>query len=140
MLMNLLGSIDYIAVLLAAVAGMVLGALWYLPGVFGATWRSALGNERWNHPDPREAVVVRGLATGITAFSLAVLLAGAGVPTLAGSLRLGMVVGLGIVAPTIIADYHFSGRRWTLTALTAAHRIVHVMLMCGVLGAFKQYT
>jgi tryptophan synthase beta chain len=73
-------------------------------------------------------------------FSLAVLVAGAGVTTLAGSLRLGLVVGVGIVAPTIIADYHFSGRRWTLTGLTAAHRIVHIVLMSCVLGAFNQYT
>ena len=140
MWMNLLASIDYIAVLFAAIAGMVLGAVWYLPGVFGTTWRGSLGNERWNHPDPRQAVVVRALATAITAFALAVLVAGAGVTTLAGSLRLGLVVGVGIVAPTIIADYHFSGRRWTLTGLTAAHRIVHIVLMSCVLGAFNQYT
>ena len=56
------------------------------------------------------------------------------------ALRLGLVVGVGIVAPTIIADYHFSGRRWTLTGLTAAHRIVHIVLMSCVLGAFNQYT
>ena len=65
MWMNLLASIDYIAVLFAAIAGMVLGAVWYLPGVFGTAWRGALGNERWNHPDPRQAVIVRALATGI---------------------------------------------------------------------------
>jgi hypothetical protein len=139
MLLNLLASIDYLAVVIAAVAGMVFGAIWYMPGVFGTLWRASLGNDRWHHADPREAVVVRALATGVTAFFLAVLIHGGGVTTFGGSLRLGAVVAIGVVSPTIIADYHFAGRQWRLTWLTVSHRIVHVILMAGVLGAFKEY-
>lgn len=139
MLMNLLTSIDYLAVIIAAVAGMVFGAIWYMPGVFGDSWRAALGHERWRHGDPRITVPVRVVATGITAFSLAVLLSGAGVTTLAGSMRLGLVVGAGVVVPTIVADYQFMGRTWKLIWLTAGHRVLHVLTMSSVLGAFRHY-
>ena len=139
MLTNLLASIDYLAVVFAAVAGMMLGAIWYMPGVFGDSWRAALGQERWRHADPRVTVPVRMIATGITAFSLAVLLSGAGVTTLAGSLRLGLVVGAGVVAPTIVGDFQYMGRTWKLIGLTAGHRLLHIVSMSAVLGAFKQY-
>jgi hypothetical protein len=139
MFMNLLASIDYLAVVFAAVAGMMLGAIWYMPGVFGDAWRAALGHERWRHADPRITVPVRMIATGITAFSLAVLLSGAGVTTLAGSLRLGLVVGAGVVAPTIVGDFQYMGRTWRLIGLTAGHRLLHILSMSGVLGAFKQH-
>lgn len=139
MVLALLASIDYLAVLFAAVTGMTFGAVWYLPGVFGNAWSAALGQERWHHREPHMAVVVRGAATVVTAFSLAVLINGGGVTTLAGSLRLGLVVGIGVVASTIIADYHFAGRPWRLIWLTAAHRISHVVVMCAVIGAFKQF-
>lgn len=139
MLMNLLASIDYLAVVFAAVVGMMVGAIWYMPGVFGDSWRAALGHERWRHGDPHVTVPVRVVATGITAFSLAVLLSGAGVTTLAGSMRLGLVVGAGVVAPTIVGDFQFMGRTWKLIGLTAGHRLLHILSMSGVLGAFKQY-
>ncbi len=139
MLMNLLGSIDYLAVVFAAVAGMMVGAIWYMPGVFGDAWRAALGQERWRHADPRVTVPVRMIATAITAISLAVLLSGAGVTTLAGSLRLGLLVGTGIVAPTIVGDFQYMGRTWKLIWLTAGHRLLHITSISGVLGAFKQY-
>jgi hypothetical protein len=139
MLTNLLASIDYLAVVFAAVAGMMLGAIWYMPGVFGDSWRAALGQERWRHADPRVTVPVRMIATAVTAFSLAVLLSGAGVTTLAGSLRLGLVVGAGVVVPTIVGDFQYMGRTWKLIGLTAGHRLLHIVSMSAVLGAFKQY-
>jgi hypothetical protein len=139
MLLNLLASIDYLAVVFAAVTGMMVGAIWYMPGVFGDSWRAALGQERWRRADPRITVVVRMLATGSTAFSLAVLLSGAGVTTLAGSLRLGAVVGAGVVVPTIIGDFQFMGRSWKLIGLTVGHRLLHILSMSGVLGMVKQY-
>lgn len=139
MLMNLLASIDYLAVVIAAAAGAIFGAIWYMPVVFGDAWRSSLGQERWRHADPRETVVIRSLATGISSFFLAVLIYGGGVTTFSGSLRLGLVVALGVVTPTIIADYRFAGRQWRLIWLTVGHRILHVLLMSGILGAFKQF-
>ena len=139
MLMNLLASIDYLAVVFATVVGMMVGAIWYMPGVFGDSWRSALGRERWRRANPRTTVVVRVLATLSTAFSLAMLIGGAGVTTLAGSLRLGLVVSAGVVVPAIFSDFHLMGHSWRLSALTAGHRLLHILSMCSVFGMYNQY-
>lgn len=139
MLLYVLGQIDYLAVVFAAVAGLGLGAVWYLPGVFGTAWRNALGRENSRLRDPKKTVLVRAAATVATALALAILLVGGGVTTLAGSVRLGLVLGIGVVAPTLVADYHFSGQSRMLILLTAGHRVAHVVLMCAVIGAFRQF-
>lgn len=139
MIFYVLSQIDYLAVVFAAVAGLGLGAIWYLPGVFGTAWRNALGKESWQLRDPRKTVAFRTAATVVTAFALAILIVGGGVTTLGGSIRLGLVVGVGIVVPTLAADYHFAGQSRMLIVLTAAHRVVHVLVMCAVIGAFRQF-
>jgi len=137
MLRELLTQLDYLGILVAAVAGMILGGIWYLPSVMGNAWMAALGRRQWNLGDPRKAILVRGLATLTTSLALAVLMVGGGVTTIAGSLRLGLVVSLGVVVPTIVADYRLAGWPNALTAITATHRFLHVMVMCGVLGVFR---
>lgn len=140
MVLDLLLQLDYLAILVAAVAGVIVGAIWYMPNVLGNAWMAALGRRQWNLGDPRKAIVVRSAATALTAFALAVLLAGGGVTTLAGSLRLGAVVCLGVVVPTIVADYRLAGWSKSLIVITAAHRILHIMVMCAVLGSVRLLT
>jgi hypothetical protein len=137
MLRDLLTQLDYLGILVAAVAGMILGGIWYLPNIMGNAWMAALGRRQWNLGDPRKAILVRGLATLTTSLALAVLMVGGGVTTVGGSLRLGLVVSLGVVVPTIVADYRLAGWPNALTVITATHRFLHVMVMCAVLGVFR---
>lgn len=136
MFQNLLAQIDLLRVVFAAVAGVVVGAIWYLPGVFGKAWREALGGGVQRRlGNPRVVVVVRSLATALTALALAILIVGSGASTFAGALRLGLAISVGVVVPTIIADYLFAGWSSGLVFITAGHRILHIMVMCAVLGA-----
>ncbi|MBI1398345.1 MAG: DUF1761 family protein [Betaproteobacteria bacterium] len=135
MLLYLLSQVDYLSVLFAAVAGMVVGGIWYMPDVFGKAWMHALGRTQWNLGDPGQLILIRAGTTLITAFSLAVLMIGGGVTTFGGSLRLGAVVSLGIVATTMLSEFAFARWPWRLFFVTAGHRIVHIMTMCAVLGA-----
>lgn len=140
MLRDLLTQLDYLGIVFAAVAGMVFGGIWYLPNVLGNAWLAALGRRQWNLGDPRKAILVRAIATLATASALAVLMAGGGVTTVGGSLRLGLVVSLGVVVPTIVADYRLANWSNQLIVITAAHRVLHVLVMCLVLGIFRTVT
>ena len=136
MIQSTLAQIDLLRVVFAAVAGVVVGAVWYLPGVFGRTWKEALGGGPQRRlGNPRVVVVVRSLATAFTALALAIMIVGSGASTLAGALRLGLAVSVGVVVPTIISDYLFAGSPPRLVLITAGHRVVHIMVMCAVLGA-----
>lgn len=89
------GDVNYLAVLVAAVAYFVLGAIWYIPPVMGNAWQRAGGIEvAEGGPNPilfvgtLVAYVVAGLAT-------AVLAVGTGTDTVAEGALLGLIVGIG---------------------------------------------
>ena len=136
MIRDVLLQVDYFAVVFAAVAGLAVGAIWYLPAAFGRQWQAALArSEQRRQGPPMKIVLVRGIATVIAAFSLEVLLIGSGATTLGGALRLGGVVSLGLVATTIVSEYLFAGWSPRLIAITVGHRVLHILVMCAVLGA-----
>lgn len=139
MLVYFLSQIDFLAVVFASIAGMILGGVWYMPGVFGGAWQTSIGKEQWRRVKPLQTVVVRVAATVITAMGLAILLAGGGVTTFWGAIRLAAVVALGVVTPIIAADFHFTGRPARLIVMTCAHRVAHVFVISAVLGAFRQF-
>ena len=90
------GDVNYLAVLVAAVAYFVLGAIWYIPPVMGAAWQRAGGIEvpEGEGPSPilfagtLVAYFVAGLAT-------AMLAVGTGTDTAAEGVLLGLIVGVG---------------------------------------------
>lgn len=138
MLLLILSQIDYLAVILGTIAGMVVGGIWYMPNVFGKTWQESLGRNVWAMGKPEQVILVRAGSTLVTALSLAVLMIGGGVSTVPGALRLGLVVGVGVVASTIVADY-FSAR-WPLKLIlvTAGHRIVQILVMSAVIASVSR--
>ena len=90
------GDVNYLAVLVAAIAYFALGAIWYIPPVMGNAWQRAGGIEIPEGEGPNPilfvgtivAYVVAGLAT-------AVLAVGSGTDTAAEGALLGLVVGVG---------------------------------------------
>ena len=44
----------WVAILVATVAGMLIGFTWYQPGVFGTTWGKAVGMDMSKKPEPGE--------------------------------------------------------------------------------------
>jgi hypothetical protein len=134
-ILDVLSQVDYFAVVFAAVAGLAVGTVWYLPAVFGRQWQASLArSEQRRQGPPVKIVRARGVATVIAALSLEVMLIGSGATTLGGALRLGGVVSLGLVATTIVSDYLYAGWSPRLIAITVGHRILHILVMCAVLG------
>ena len=55
MSLDVLGDLNWLAVVLAALAYFIIGAVWYAPPVFGRTWIAAGGlpmPERGERPNP----------------------------------------------------------------------------------------
>ena len=66
--------INYLAVIVAALVAMVIGYVWYLPGVFGAQWMALAG-----FIQPPESSMAQAMALGtvnglVKAFILALLI------------------------------------------------------------------
>jgi hypothetical protein len=135
------GSVNYVAVLVAAIAAWLAGAAWY--GAFGRTWMAAWGIT----PEMKQASMQQPGAylPFIYAFAGEVIMAWtlAGVMIHAtgsqGSVRAGLISGalcwLGFVMPVTLVNYSFARRSMRLVLIDCGHWLVVLLLMGAILGA-----
>ncbi|MCB2065720.1 MAG: DUF1761 domain-containing protein [Erythrobacter sp.] len=127
-----MGEINYLAVVLGAVAFFAVGALWY-GALFGQAWQ----RELWPGGTPKPATspaVQFGLcfvAELLISWMFGHMLARTNPPT---HVIWMMAFGFGatIMAPAIAINYLFQSRSLKLFAIDAGHVIVGMLAMGGV--------
>ena len=129
-------ALNYFAILVAAVASWIAGAVWY--GVLGKQWMAALG---WSEADRPKSPPVGPLATTFVAeLVMAALLAGLIGHFGQAGVRIGVITGalcwLGFVAPTIAVNNAFQKRPVKLTVIDSGHWLVVLLVQGIVLGLF----
>lgn len=134
-------SVNYLAVLLAAVSSMVVGATWYSQGVFGKTWAKLAKVKMGKNDTPAQMTVLFGgvfVASLITAYVLAhvAFLSNHffGDNFLQNSLSTAFWLWLGLTAARIFTHDSFEGRPRKLTLLTASHEFVTLLVMGLIIG------
>ncbi len=128
--------INYLAVVVAAVAAMAIGAAWYAPGVFGTAWMALAG-----FAEPPEGSMAQAYAMGfvnalVKAFVLALL-----VDWVEGeSWRCGAVIGLvcwiGFAATVRADNTIFGGRPLGLFWIDGGYDLVSYVVMGVIMGAW----
>ncbi len=127
-------AINYLAVLVAAVASWMVGGAWY--GVLGKQWMAALG---WTDVD-RKAGMAKGpmITSFIAEIIMAVMLTGLMVHLGSQGVRAGLIAGLlvwiGFVATTITVNNAFQKRSIMLTVIDAGHWLLVLVVQGVVLG------
>ncbi len=131
-----LAEINYLAVLVAAVARMAVGFLWYGP-LFGETWMRGIGKTR------EEIGGGSGLAYGVStfsslivAFALALLLTLPGQVDLLTGIVFGLIAAIGLVVPAIATAGVFE-QRSTVTLLSIGYEAISLVVMAAILGAWR---
>lgn len=130
-------DISWIAMLVAAIAGFMVGGLWYGP-LFGKPWMAETGiteeeARKSNMPKLFGTVFVLNL---FAAFILGHVLATYGNPGLATSVMIGGGIGLGFVATSIGVNYLFSRNSMRLFLIDAGYWTVIYSVMGAIFGAF----
>ena len=130
------GAVNWVAVIVATVAGLIIGFVWYAPPVFGRRWAGALGIEL---PQPGQTQATTYLAAVVTAlvtaYVLAVLSRGLGAVTLAEGALVGAVVWLGFVAPYLASGVFFERRSTEWWAINAGQAVVSLVIMGAIIGS-----
>lgn len=134
-------EINYWAVLVATLASMVIGSVWYTPKVFGKKWM-----ELAKVPEPTStASAVRPIIIAIvTSFVLAWVLAGATTIAwhfyegsyLVSALLTGLILWVGFTAARFLTHDSFEGRPFALTGLNLAMELVTVAVMALIIGVW----
>ena len=132
-------AINYIAVLLAAVASMLVGAIWYAKPVFGRTWMRL---SKIDEADTRTGAAVPLVLTFLLSILTALVLAGATLIAhefydgiyLVDALITAVILWAGFTAARFFVHDLFDRRTLKLTALNSAHELVTILVMALVIG------
>jgi hypothetical protein len=134
-------SVNFIAVIVAAIAGWLLGAAWY--GVLGKQWMEALG---WSEADctgpdgkrhmPIGPMLLAFFAQVMMALMLAGVIGHIGPPAAMNGIVSGALVWLGFVVTTISVNNAFQKRKAMLTAIDAGHWLGVLVVQGLVIGLF----
>lgn len=125
------------AVVVAAVANMALGALWYSPFLFGKNWQKLAGVK--DADLKKEAGKKYGLvAVGslVLAYVLAHFVAFAGAVTAIDGAKTGFWLWLGIVVPVAGSIAIFEGRRKKLLLINIGYPLVALMVIGAILAVW----
>ena len=135
-------GVNYVAILIAAVAAWLAGAAWYMG--FAKPWMAAIGitPERMaamkNAPGAFVPFILAFGAELIMAWVLAGVLAhlGPGQVTLRNGVISGALCWLGFVMTTMLVNNSFAHRDRRLLLLDGGHWLVVLLLMGAIIGAW----
>lgn len=132
-------GVNYIAVIIAALAGFGLGAIWYM--VLARPWMHAIGKTEAECKQQQGSAKVVPFAISILAlFIMALMLAGVmghlGDITIRGGVISGFFMWLGFVITTMGVNHAFSGAKPMLTLIDGGYWLAVLLIQGAVIGAF----
>jgi hypothetical protein len=130
-------NVNLLAVLVAAIANMALGFLWYSPVLFGKQWMSLMGLTAKNMAEAKKKMgmlyVLSFVATLITGYVLAVMTQTTQVLTVLEGLQLGALLWIGFIGPVQFTDVVFAGRPWKLYLINTGYQFIAMLVMSTIL-------
>ena len=112
----------YIAILAAAIAAWIFGAIWY--GALGKPWMRAQGIDPEACKDrkmPLNLLLVAFLAALVMSATMYYLLGSMGMVGIGASALMGLTIGVGLIAVSLLVNNLFQNRHYTLTVIDGAH-------------------
>lgn len=130
--------INWLAVIVAAIIRLAVGAVWYSPVGFGPVWQKTVGMTQ----DQVMAAMPRAIAVdAIGSLIMAVILLHAVVYAGADNLLLGGTVGalnwLGFVAVVLVATNVYEQRPMRSAYISAGFNLVALILMGALLAVWR---
>lgn len=134
---NAFHSLNWLAIIVAAISAFVIGGLWYSPLMFVKRWMKETGIT----PDPdkrQNMLIIFGLAlllSLIAAFFLAMFIgpkAGAGFGAMAG-----FMAGVGWVITFMGISYLFESRTFVHFLINAGYSVLSLTIMGLIIGAWQ---
>jgi len=133
-----LSTINYFAVVAAAVSTFVLGGLWYSPLLFGKAWMRA---NNFTDADVQTFSKARMFGWSIVfslvmSINLAMFLGGPGTNATWGMIA-GALTGLGWVAMAIAIIGVFENKSWTYIVINGGYMTIAFTVMGLIIGAWR---
>jgi Protein of unknown function (DUF1761) len=137
-------SLNWLAILVAAISTMVVGFVWYSPILFANPWMREMGYDPNDKAKIQEMQKSAGPAYGgsflaslVSAFTLALFLHGLRAEDLHLGLAVGFHVWLGFVATVQLTGVLFMKQSMKLFAINTGYQLVCYLVMGMILAVWK---
>lgn len=124
------------AVVIASVATMVVGFVWYSNSAFGKRWQRLTGmsGEKQDKSGMGKIFGITLVVTLISAYILSIFIHYAGAYGLILGAKTGLWAWLGFVMPTQLITYLFTKKPFELFLVDTGHHLATLLVMGAVLG------
>jgi len=132
-------GINYWAVLVAGIAYMVLGAVWYSPLLFAKTWLAAVGKSE----DEIKAAHSPGtyiwafVASFLTGYGIARIMIWTNGSSVSDALKIALVIGVCFVLTSFSINDCFEHRRCKLTVINILYHVIGILIIGIIIGAWR---
>jgi Protein of unknown function (DUF1761) len=126
--------INYLAVVVAAIAGFLTGAGWYT--LFGKAWLRGLGKAKGDMKSTPLPFILSMFANLLMAYILAGVIGHVHVMTVRGGVISALFVWAGFVLTTTVVTQQFEGQRPLVTAIDVGHWLAVLVIMGAIIGMF----
>lgn len=132
-------TINYLAVVVAAVVYFVIGALWYSPALFGTAWMRGIGKTKDQMAGGSAALnYLMGLITAfIASYGVARIMVWSGGNSIRDGIITGILVGVCFVLATMFMNDSFEKRPMGLTIINVLYHIVGLLVAGIIIGAWR---
>lgn len=139
--MVLFFEVNWIAVIAAALASIVLGFLWYGP-LFGKQWMSLSGMSQKQIDAAKKkgmtgAYVLMIISTLVAVCVLGILVKATNSTGISQGATLGFLVWLGFVATFSISSIIWEGKSWSLWVLNNAYQLINYLIIGMILAVWQ---
>ncbi len=130
-------DVNYWAVLVAAVATMVIGSIYYMPAVAGRAWMKAIGKteEEIRAANRPILFVIAAVLSMIQASVLSAVIGWADAHTLVGGGLVGLVLWIGMAVPMVSVTFLFEGRKLANHVISGIYFLVALVVTGAIIGA-----
>ena len=129
-------AVNYLAVVVAAVAAVVIGILYYGVAGLGDRLARLVGSTPLGRPGPAQLVIGVVVAL-VNAWVLALFSLNLGASSLTDGIVLGVLVWLGFMATLSGAQVAFQGRPWNAWLLTSVHDVIVQVVMAAIVTLWR---
>jgi len=127
------GSVNLLAVLLAAISAFVLGGAWYSKAMFLNAWAADPGQAtKTDHRHPAKIFGGAFICSLIAAYVFAMFLGPS--PGIAFGVGAGVATGFGFVAMSFGINYLFEGKSLKLFLINGGYHVVQFTLYGVIIG------
>jgi hypothetical protein len=132
---DVLGDLNWLAVIVAAIAYFALGALWYAPPVFGDLWMRSGGIQVPEQPQAA-FYIIPFLTCLLATIAVGMLAAATASDTAAEGIVLGLVTGVGIALTSLFVTGFFDPQKpqpMVWVAVVSGYHLVGLVIAALIL-------